>query len=126
MHTPKREKVAPRRLKKTRARIGRGGPTRAERLKGTSKRCLDRGRWDVRARGDDAHQSIFAGHRVASRHVKAMGGSGDLLALGLWELAADDYAREMELRERTRRSGRTNTHCLRSAIGEMKAAGDRP
>jgi serine/threonine protein kinase/Flp pilus assembly protein TadD len=62
---------------------------------------LDRGRYYVFERGwDDAHEAFSQAIHLRPDHVSVWVERGDLYTrLGLWDLAAADYAREMELRE---------------------------
>jgi serine/threonine protein kinase/Flp pilus assembly protein TadD len=62
---------------------------------------LDRGRWHVKERHwDDAHAAFTQAVQLRPDHVSVWVERGDLFArLGLWDLAAADFARERELRE---------------------------
>jgi serine/threonine protein kinase/predicted Zn-dependent protease len=62
---------------------------------------LDRGRWYANERRwDDAHAAYTKAIAIRPDHAWALVERGNLHALlGLWDLAADDFAREFELRE---------------------------
>jgi eukaryotic-like serine/threonine-protein kinase len=62
---------------------------------------LDRGRWYVsQTRLDDAHVAFTRAIELRPDHASVWAELGDLHGgLGLWEVAAADYARELELRE---------------------------
>ncbi len=71
-----------------------------ERLKGANA-LLDRGRWYVaERRWDDAHAAFTNALEMRADHVPVCVERADLYTrLGLWDLAAADFARELELRE---------------------------
>jgi tetratricopeptide (TPR) repeat protein len=62
---------------------------------------LDRGRWRANEwHWDDAHATITKAVQLRPDHVSVWMERGDLYTrLGLWDLAAADYVREMELRK---------------------------
>jgi tetratricopeptide (TPR) repeat protein len=71
-----------------------------ERLKAANA-LLDRGRWYASEhRWDDAYQAFSQAIALHPDHVSVWAERGDLYTrLGLWDLAAADYAREMDLRQ---------------------------
>ena len=71
-----------------------------ERLRAANA-LLDRGRWyATEGRFDDAHQAFSRAIAMHPAHVSLLVARGDLYTrLGLWDLAAGDYAQEMEMRE---------------------------
>jgi serine/threonine protein kinase/tetratricopeptide (TPR) repeat protein len=62
---------------------------------------LDRGRWyAVWLRWDDAHAAFTKAIEIRPDHASALDERGGLyVQLGLWDLAAADFAREFQLRE---------------------------
>jgi serine/threonine protein kinase/lipoprotein NlpI len=62
---------------------------------------LDRGRWYAsERRWDDAHEAFSQAITLHPEHVSVWAERGDLYTrLGLWDLAAADYAGEMELHQ---------------------------
>ena len=86
---------------------------------------LDRGRWYIgESRWDDAHADLTRASRIRPDHVPVWVELGGLHArLGLWDLAAEDFARELALAEPDS-TGRWYRHALiRLSLGD--AAGSR-
>ena len=91
---------------------------------------LDRGRWYYsRARWDDSHYAFTRAIDLRPDHASAWGARGDLYAhLGLWDLAAPDLAREVELLEPDYATRWVQHALLRLAVGDVqgcRAAADR-
>ena len=100
-----------------------------ERLKAANV-LLDRGRWySSRGRWDDADQSYTRAVNLRPDHASVWGARGDLYAhLGLWDLAAPDIAREVELCEPDYATRWLQHALLRLAVGDApgcRAAADR-
>jgi tetratricopeptide (TPR) repeat protein len=74
--------------------------TGLEKLKAANA-LLDRGRWFLnQTQWDDAHAAFTKATQLRPDHVSVWVERGDLYArLGLWDLAAADFAQESELRE---------------------------
>jgi serine/threonine protein kinase/Flp pilus assembly protein TadD len=81
---------------------------------------LDRGRhFDDQRDWDDAYEAFSEAIRLHPDHVSVWVERSDLLTrLGLWDLAAADYAREMELREPETTIRWFQHLLLRRAIGD--------
>ncbi len=81
---------------------------------------LDRGRWYAGERGwDDAHDAFTQAIQLHPEHVSVWVERGDLYTrLGLWDLAAADYAREMELHEPDTTLRWYQHALLRRAVGD--------
>jgi serine/threonine protein kinase/Flp pilus assembly protein TadD len=92
-----------------------------ERLKAANA-LLDRGRHYAWGRNwDDAHQAFSQAIELHPDHVSVWAERGDLYTrLGLWDLAAADYAREMELREPEMTIRWYQHALLRHAIGDLE------
>jgi serine/threonine protein kinase/Flp pilus assembly protein TadD len=90
-----------------------------ERLKAANA-LLNRGRYYAFSRGwDDAHEAFSQAIQLHPDHVSVWGDRGDLYTrLGLWDLAAADYAREMELHEPDTTIRWYQHALLRRAIGD--------
>jgi eukaryotic-like serine/threonine-protein kinase len=117
----KREKVRAeeaQKLAESRAEEVRRG---LERLK-ASNALLDRGRWYSYERGwDDACEAFSQAIKLYPEHVSAWVQRGDLYTrLGLWDLAAADYAREMALHEPDTTFRWYQHALLRYAIGDVE------
>jgi eukaryotic-like serine/threonine-protein kinase len=109
----------------------RAGHVRLEldRLKAANV-LLDRGRWYFsRGRWDDADQSFTRAINLRPDHASVWGARGDLYAhLGLWDLAAPDIGREVELCEPDYATRWLQHALLRLAAGDVqgcRAAADR-
>jgi tetratricopeptide (TPR) repeat protein len=83
---------------------------------------LDRGRhYASERRWDDAHQAFTEAIELHPDHVSVWVERGDLYTrLGLWDLAAADYAREAELHEPDTTIRWYQHALLRRAIGDME------
>jgi tetratricopeptide (TPR) repeat protein len=105
-----------RRLAERRADEIRQGLTRLTQ----ANALLDRGRWYAVERcWDDAHDAFSQAIELHPDHVSVWVERGDLhTRLGLWNLAAADYAREMELREPDTTLRWYQHALLRRAIGD--------
>jgi eukaryotic-like serine/threonine-protein kinase len=81
---------------------------------------LDRGRWYAFwDRWDDAHEAFSQAIRLHPEHVSAWVARGDLYTrLGLWDLAAADYAQEMALHKPDTTIRWYQHALLRHAIGD--------
>jgi tetratricopeptide (TPR) repeat protein len=90
-----------------------------ERLKAANV-LFDRGRWYASDRSwDDAHEAFSQAIRLHPEHASLWAERGDLYTwLGLWDLAAADYAREMELREPEATLRWYQHALLRRAVGD--------
>jgi serine/threonine protein kinase/Flp pilus assembly protein TadD len=91
-----------------------------ERLK-SANALLDRGRFYVIERGwDDAQEAFSQAIGLHPDHVSVWVDRGDLYTrLGLWDLAAADYAREMALREPDTTMRWYQHALLRRAVGDL-------
>ena len=85
---------------------------------------LDRGRfYAFKRRWDDAHEAFSQAISLHPDQVSVWAERGDLYTrLGLWDLAAADYAREMELREPEMTSRWYQHALLRRAIGDLEGS----
>ncbi len=92
-----------------------------ERLKAANV-LLDRGRfYAFEHRWDDAHEAFSQAIELHPDHVSVWAERGDLYTrLGLWDLAAADYAREMELREPEMTIRWYQHALLRRAVGDLE------
>lgn len=83
---------------------------------------LDRGRWYIgEHRWDDAHAAFTKAIQRRPDHVSVWVERGDLYTrLGLWNLAAADYAREMELREPDTTLRWYQCALLRFSVGDVE------
>jgi len=90
-----------------------------ERLK-SANALLDRGRWFASQWGwDDAYEAFTQAIQLRPDHVSVWVERGDLYTrLGLWDLAAADYAREMELHKPETTSRWYQHALLRCATGD--------
>jgi serine/threonine protein kinase/predicted Zn-dependent protease len=109
----------------------RAGQVRLEldRLKAANV-LLERGRWySSRSRWDDADQAYTRAINLRPDHASVWGARGELYAhLGLWDLAAPDIAREVELCEPDYATRWLQHALLRLATGDVqgcRAAADR-
>jgi eukaryotic-like serine/threonine-protein kinase len=92
-----------------------------ERLKAANA-ALDRGRWyGVNRHWDDAHAALTKAIQLRPDHVSVWVERGELhTRLGLWDLAAADFAQEMELREADTTHYLYRHALLRSYVGDAE------